>query len=84
MDANRDVVHVEVESSKPVTSIAEPIIWRTEHHEIAGDEGHSRLNMFYGGESGDHVERADDEILWYHRNEGSVWRPISSDSTWSG
>ena len=79
VDANAPVVRVEVESDKPCDVRASLDIWRTEPREL----GRKREIFSAYGLSGapfptvvmpDTVlEDQPDRIVWYHRNETSVW-----------
>jgi hypothetical protein len=78
VDANNPIVCVEGEfdSSRTVTVEIEP--WRTERREIAGAETVSAWGLDKGPdpivvEPDVIVERSDDRLLWYHRNERSIW-----------
>lgn len=75
VDANRDLIHLEVESAQPVLSQLRPIVWRTEDRTIGKSEAHSRLNVHFGFESADVVRAltSTGELVVYHRNQRSAW-----------
>ena len=79
IDANHPVVHVEVRSDRALSLTASFETWRTERRELTGQEKHSAYGMM--GADGppafvepDHVvpDRTD-RVIWYHRNETSLW-----------
>ncbi|WP_127586731.1 DUF5703 domain-containing protein [Paenibacillus koleovorans] len=77
-DANRPALHVEAQTDQPVAIAARLELWRTEERVIPKVE----MGGFYGFihapeplvEAPDTVvDTADDSVIWYHRNEHSVW-----------
>lgn len=79
VDANHPVVELEVESRRPheIRTTFEP--WRTERRKLAGAEAHSAYGLHDGKEpiwvEPDTVlDRQRDRIVWYHRNERSIWK----------
>lgn len=77
-DANRPAVHVEAQADRPVAIRVRLELWRTEERVIPKEE----LRGFYGYihapeplvEAPDTVvETVDNSVIWYHRNERSVW-----------
>jgi len=78
VDANNPAVHVEVDSASPLEMEAKLDVWRTARRELTGKE----LNSAYGlqGAPFDVYVHPDkvlnghkDRIVWYHRNEESIW-----------
>ena len=71
----RPVVHIEVNSDKPVSVTAAYENWRTAARELVGDCRRTRYPVLslvgYPGKVTmypDHVEHIGDSVLWYHRN----------------
>ncbi len=80
IDANHPVVHVEITSDLARSLTASFETWRSERRELTGQEKHSAYGMM--GADGppapvepDHVvpDRTD-RVIWYHRNETSLWK----------
>ncbi|MBO9610115.1 MAG: hypothetical protein J7639_29420 [Paenibacillaceae bacterium] len=78
-DANRPAVHVEAQADRPVAIAVRLELWRTEERVVPKEE----LRGFYGYmnapeprvEAPDTVaETEDDSVIWFHRNERSVWQ----------
>ncbi len=79
VDANHPVINVEAESRESTEIIVELNLWRTKKRELKGKE----QNSAYGLQNGPKpiyvypdniVETEEDEIIWFHRNEHSLWR----------
>ncbi|MHC4387525.1 MAG: DUF5703 domain-containing protein, partial [Planctomycetota bacterium] len=71
----RPVIHVDIESDKPVSLTAHYENWRDAARELPADDRRSRFPcMSLVGYPGkvtmhpDHVEHRDNTVLWYHRN----------------
>ncbi|MHC4499123.1 MAG: DUF5703 domain-containing protein [Planctomycetota bacterium] len=72
----RPVIHVDVDSDKPVSLEAAYEGWRTKKRELPDDGKNSRFGCFgydaYPGKVytySDAYEHTDNEVLWYHRNQ---------------
>jgi len=71
----RPVVHLEIDSDRPVSVTAEYECWRTAARRLPGDCRKSRFGCMslvgYPGEvtmQADKVQFRDNAVLWYHRN----------------
>jgi hypothetical protein len=85
VDANQPVVRVDVESQRPTTVAAAMEMWRTQPRQIvaagqASNDGEAFSAMGVAGGPEPVIEAADtllsnagDRIVWYHRNEQSVY-----------
>lgn len=78
IDANHPVVTVDVHSAHPVAATVSLEPWRTKRRELKGREIHSAYGLL-GGEpvvvEPDTILRGQkDRVVWYHRNERSVWK----------
>jgi len=78
VDANNPVIRVEVDSLIPRDMEVALDIWRTTRRELTGKE----LNSAYGLQGAPFrvyvhpdkvVEDHQDRVVWYHRNEESIW-----------
>ncbi len=78
VDANNPVIRVEVDSAVPCDVQVALDIWRTTRRELTGKE----LNSAYGLQGAPFrvyvhpdtvVEDQQDRVVWYHRNEESIW-----------
>ncbi len=78
VDAHHPVIRIEAESPTPFELSTTLDMWRTDRRQLTGDELHSA----YGLHSApfpvyvypDTVsENRDNQIVWYHRNEHSIW-----------
>ncbi len=79
IDANHPVVRVEAGSAAPFTVQASLDMWRTERRQLLDKE----LNSAYGLQSAPFpvyvypdaiISDRDNQIVWYHRNETSIWQ----------
>ncbi len=82
IDANRPIIHVEIESAKPVAVTAELELWRTVRRELKGQETHSACGIKASKKGGarsvfvetDTVLPAKKNMIrWYHRNDKSCY-----------
>jgi hypothetical protein len=77
VDANNPVVRVEAESDIPLTLETRLEVWRTEARELPVLEDHAPLGKLSEGEltkiTPDTIAEADDALVWFHRNERSIW-----------
>ena len=78
IDANRPVIRIEADSPSPFDIQATLDVWRTEKRQLTGKE----LNSAYGLQSAPFptyvhpdtvLSDRKKQILWYHRNEKSIW-----------
>ncbi len=85
VDALHPVVTVDIDSSEPVDVRVFLEHWRTKRRELKGAEAHSAYGLLpAGGESialepimvepDTIVTGARDRVIWYHRNERSLWK----------
>jgi len=78
VDANNPVIRVEVDGTSPLDMEAGLEIWRTSRRELTGDELHSAYGV-HGGPDPVYVypdkilTGQEHRIVWYHRNEHSIW-----------
>jgi len=79
VDANNPAIHIEGDSAVPRTMQVTLDLWRTTRRELTGKE----LNSAYGLQGAPFsvyvhpdtvLEGQKDRIVWYHRNEESIWR----------
>jgi len=68
VDANHPVVHIELESKKPCDVRVTMESWRTEERE--GDGPWEYKDPISADRF---LEKQGNRVLWYHRNEGSLW-----------
>ncbi|MCS7120006.1 MAG: DUF5703 domain-containing protein [Nitrososphaerota archaeon] len=78
VDALHPVIHLEFESKKGAQAEVHFESWRTHKRELVGDEVHSAYGLIDAPhpvvEGPDTVlSLRDDRILWFHRNETSIW-----------
>lgn len=78
VDAHHPVAHVEIASRDGVAAEARVEIWRTQPRTLPKEELHSAYGMDGGPEPvvvdpDTIVENARDAVVWYHRNERSIW-----------
>ena len=78
VDAHLPVVRIEADFDQPATIQAKVELWRTEPRELTQDD----LQFGLHGSPHIYVEGADtmlpprgDQLVWFHRNETSVWLP---------
>ena len=82
VDANRPVIHVECDGPQPFEVTAKSEIWRTEKRPFGqaewascwfmhGAEGRKDVQCFLTPDTV--VDAGNDRVVWYHRNEYSVW-----------
>ena len=78
MDANHATVQVDIEGKSSFEVQADLEVWRTSLRELKGQE----RNSVYGlngsptpvfSDPDKVVEGGADQIVWYHRNERSIW-----------
>lgn len=90
VDANRPAVHIEAESSKACAITAALEIWRDKPRELlledkrdkraagSSEGSHSEAGLVHAGLkpmiAADTVVQDADNIIWYHRNETSIWK----------
>jgi pimeloyl-ACP methyl ester carboxylesterase len=85
VDAHHPVVTVDIDSAQPVEARVSLEHWRTQRRELKGAEAHSAYGLMPAG--GETVAVAPifvepdtimtgqtDRVLWYHRNERSIWK----------
>ena len=78
VDANHPVVHVDAESRSPLDVQANLEVWRTSRRELKDKERFSAYGLMKSlapvfVEPDCVVDRSADRIVWYHRNERSIW-----------
>ncbi|NJD01503.1 MAG: hypothetical protein FIA99_02615, partial [Ruminiclostridium sp.] len=78
VDANRPVIHLDIRGSNPFETEAVLEVWRTSERRLEGQELHSSYAMCDSPEPVIElpdvvVENQDDRVIWYHRNEASIW-----------
>ncbi len=78
VDAHHPVAHVEIASREGVAAEARVEIWRTRPRTLSKEEVHSAYGMDGGPEPvvvdpDTVVDNARDAVVWYHRNERSIW-----------
>lgn len=79
VDAHHPLVQVDVESDRQLTATVRMERWRTERRQLRGPEIHSAYGLH--GDDGPPVYVEPDtivpgqpgRIVWYHRNERSIW-----------
>jgi len=78
VDANHPAIHVEVDNNVPRDIQVTLDLWRTQRRELTGKE----LRSAYGLQGAPFsvyvhpdtvVDTPKDRIVWYHRNEASIW-----------
>ncbi len=79
VDANRPVVHLEINSDRPVDARVRLELWRTCERTREGMEGHcdAGLRSVDARETvypDTIIETTDDTIIWCHRNHSSCWQ----------
>lgn len=80
VDANHPAVNIDIKSKTPVDVKASFEPWRTKCRELTGNETHSAYGV--QGESAEPifvepdtiVAGQNNRIIWYHRNERSIWK----------
>jgi len=78
VDANRPVVRVETENPRGHTVQVDLELWRTRPRQLKGQELHSAYGMSRAPhpvivEPDTVVSAGRDRLVWYHRNERSIW-----------
>lgn len=79
IDANAPVIHVDVESNAEFSLTASLELWRTKRRQLKGQETHSAYGLHGDGgpaifvEPDTIVSNIPDCVVWYHRNERSLW-----------
>lgn len=80
VDANNPVVRVEIDAARPLEIEAALEVWRTQPRKLEGDECHSAYGLHVRPEGRDVIVEPDtvlsgqkDRVVWYHRNESSIW-----------
>jgi hypothetical protein len=75
VEVSRPVIHVDIESDRPLSATAHYENWRNAARELPADDRKSRFPcMSLVGYPGkvtmypDHVEHKDNTVVWYHRN----------------
>lgn len=90
VDANRSSVHIEADCRKEQDITASLEIWRDKPHELlledkrdkrtsgSSEGSHSEAGLVHAGLrpmiSADTVVNDESSIIWYHRNETSIWK----------
>jgi alpha-L-fucosidase 2 len=78
VDAHHPIIHVDGQSATPRSVTVSLETWRTQRREITGDE----MKSFWDPQKGPDpvfvepdtvLPRAGDRVVWYHRNERSLW-----------
>ena len=78
VDANQPVVQVDLAASSKFEVQADLEIWRTARRELKGQERHSVYGLYDSptpvfSEPDRIAEAGPDRVVWYHRNERSLW-----------
>ncbi len=78
VDANRPVIRVETENPRGHTAQVDLELWRTKPRQLKGQELHSAYGMSRAPhpvivEPDTVVSAGADRLVWYHRNERSIW-----------
>jgi alpha-L-fucosidase 2 len=78
VDANHPVAHVDVESKSPVDVQVSLEMWRTTRRELKANERFSAYGLVDSpapvfAEPDRIVDGRKDGVVWYHRNERSIW-----------
>ncbi|MCP4641422.1 MAG: LamG domain-containing protein, partial [bacterium] len=78
VDANYPAIRVEMQSLKPTDMRVALEMWRTEPRELVEDERHSAYGLIQSPDPvivqpDTVVEGQTDRVVWYHRNEKSIW-----------
>ena len=80
VDANNPAVNIEMKSEMPVEAKVAFEPWRTKRRQLAGSETHSAYGLHGKGalpifvEPDTIVAGQKDRIIWYHRNNRSIWK----------
>lgn len=80
IDANNPVIRLEGESALPVEITAKLELWRNKQRPLIGQEAHSAYGLHGTGgkpiivEADTIVPGLKSGMVWYHRNERSIWR----------
>ncbi len=80
VDANRPVIHVDVEGQEPLTVEAMYETWREKPRIITSEVEKDSAGGIIGGnisflvEADTIIDEATDRIIFYHRNNTSIWR----------
>ena len=78
VDANHPVVQVDMEGNSPFEVQANLEVWRTSQRELKGLDRNSVYGLHDSptpvfSEPDNVVEGGGDQVVWYHRNERSIW-----------
>lgn len=78
VDANHPVVQVDLASESKFEVQADLEVWRTTRREIKAQERHSVYGLYDSpapvfSEPDQIAEAGADRVVWYHRNERSIW-----------
>lgn len=79
VDANHPTAFLTVEASADITITATSEPWRTARRELTGTEAHSAYGLHGPAapkvfvEPDTVLEGRSDSVVWYHRNERSIW-----------
>jgi len=78
VDAHHPVAHVDAESNSPIEVQASLETWRTARRELKGKERFSAYGLMDSPapvfvEPDRVVDASSDRVVWYHRNERSIW-----------
>jgi alpha-L-fucosidase 2 len=80
VDAMNPAINIDIKSKKPVDVTASFEPWRTKRRELTGNESHSAYGIQGKGadpifvEPDIIVEGQHNRIIWYHRNNRSIWK----------
>ena len=77
VDAYKPAAYIECDSNSPIEIMVQTEPWRTQPREVTGQELHSFLALSGAPRKiivePDTIVKKQDSLLWYHRNNRSVW-----------
>ena len=91
VDAHRPVIHVDVNTARPTKISAALECWRTKRRRITGKTALGSIAMTVSGREGEGspdrlyplfeepdtiLDKPSDAVIWYHRNETSIWPKV--------